>query len=96
VKDIINTLVYCGGGYSFPSSHAGNHFGLAIFLSGLFFKKFNWIFPLSIVWATIISIAQVYVGKHYPFDVLGGTIIGCIIGFIFLRIFHHFNKEIWV
>ena len=61
--------VQCGSGYSFPSSHASNHFAIGTFLFFIFLtisKKFSYFF---IVWAFLISIAQVYVGVHYPFDI---------------------------
>jgi undecaprenyl-diphosphatase len=72
--------VNCGSGYSFTSSHAANHFCLAAFLVTLFgrymkqWKHFWWL------WAALISLAQVYVGVHYPLDILGGALLGMIIG----------------
>jgi undecaprenyl-diphosphatase len=72
--------VSCGSGYSFTSSHAANHFCLAAFLTAVFGAymrrwKYAWW-----IWAALISIAQVYVGLHYPLDILGGAILGMIIG----------------
>lgn len=71
----------CGGGFSFTSSHATNHFGFAMFvfisLQPLF-KKWGYLF---FFWAATISYAQVYVGVHYPIDVLCGGILGCAIGY---------------
>jgi membrane-associated phospholipid phosphatase len=72
--------VSCGSGFSFTSSHAANHFCLAAFLVTLFgsyMKKWK---HLWWVWAALISLAQVYVGLHYPLDILGGAILGIIIG----------------
>jgi undecaprenyl-diphosphatase len=71
-------LDHCGGGFSFVSSHAANHFGLAVFF--LFFMrnikaKFFYLF-----WAAAISFSQVYVGVHYPADVLGGAMLGIVVG----------------
>ena len=80
----------CSGAYSFTSSHAANHFGMATF----FFISFrhllkNWTL-LGFFWATTIGYAQVYVGVHYPFDVLGGATIGVFIGLLTGRFF---NKQ---
>ncbi len=71
---------YCGGNGSFTSSHAANHFGMATFI---FFTlhhvlgKYSWLF---FTWAAIICYSQVYVGVHFPFDVLGGALLGIIFG----------------
>jgi membrane-associated phospholipid phosphatase len=72
--------VRCGSGYSFTSSHATNHFAMATFLFftlGSVFKKYRWILFL---WAGSISFAQVYVGVHFPLDIIAGGILGYIIG----------------
>ena len=74
-------LEQCAGGFSFTSSHAANHFGIAMFIFmtwGITQKKYTRFF---FVWAGIIAFAQIYVGVHYPLDFVGGTIIGLISGF---------------
>ena len=70
----------CGSGYSFTSSHAANHFAAAIFLIGVFGGLKRWVRPVALGWATTIAFAQVYVGVHYPGDVLCGAILGSAIG----------------
>ncbi len=70
----------CGSGYSFTSSHAANHFGVALFLIGLFGGLHRWIRPAALLWASLIALSQVYVGVHYPGDVLGGALVGAPIG----------------
>ena len=73
-------LDHCSGGYSFTSSHATNHFGVATFLFvtlGRFFG--NWKY-LIFIWAALICYAQVYVGVHYPLDVIIGALLGFTIG----------------
>jgi undecaprenyl-diphosphatase len=80
----------CSGGYSFTSSHAANHFGMAAFFfitSRQLIK--NWAL-LAFFWAAAISYAQVYVGVHYPFDVLGGALVGVFFGLV-MGVF--FNKR---
>jgi len=72
--------VPCGSGYSFPSSHATNHFGIAVFLICLFYTRWKPILPLGLAWAFIISFAQIYVGVHYPIDTFAGAILGTCIG----------------
>lgn len=71
----------CGSGYSFTSSHATNHFCIATFLITVFgsiMKRWKYLWWL---WALSISLAQVYVGVHYPTDILAGGIVGMILGF---------------
>ena len=68
-KNDITIRVRCGSGYSFTSSHATNHFAMAFFWIVLFRRKWKHILWLSILWATIIALSQIYVGVHYPFDV---------------------------
>jgi len=73
----------CGGEYGFVSSHAVNHFALATFLSLLFQKKIVFIISALILWATLISYSRIYLGVHYPGDVICGGIIGAFLGFTF-------------
>jgi len=73
-------LDHCSGGYSFTSSHATNHFGVATFLFitlGRYFGKWKY---LLFIWAALICYAQVYVGVHYPLDVVFGAFLGFTIG----------------
>jgi membrane-associated phospholipid phosphatase len=82
LKAEVNSLIACGSGYSFPSSHAANHFAIAFFLITMFYHKWKTILPLGIFWALSISFAQVYVGVHYPGDVLFGGLLGGMIGYV--------------
>lgn len=75
---------YCGSLYGFLSSHAANTFAFATFLTFLLKNKY---FSLSMFsWALLISYSRIYLGVHYPFDVLAGIIFGSIaaISFYFL------------
>jgi membrane-associated phospholipid phosphatase len=73
-------LEKCSGGYGFVSNHAANHFGMAAF----FYFSFRKIIPhfawLGFVWAGLIAYAQVYVGVHYPLDVICGALLGIFSG----------------
>ena len=82
---------YCGGNGSFTSSHASNHFGLAMF----FFITMQQLAPkfikLFFVWALIICFAQIYVGVHYPSDIVGGTILGSSTGYFVGKFYNNKN-----
>jgi membrane-associated phospholipid phosphatase len=89
--DIIR--VGCGTGYSFPSIHATDHFAMAAFLVLVFYKKWRWIALWAPLWAIIICFAQVYVGVHYPLDVISGAIFGTLIGSLFTLIFKKLQPQ---
>ena len=83
----VNVNATCRYSYSFPSSHASNHFGLVTLLIGLFnrFKTLPWK-AIFYAWAGIISFAQVYVGLHYPLDIIGGALLGIVLMRLFLNL----------
>lgn len=77
----------CGSGFSFTSSHASNHFAVATFFILTLGRIWRWSRPLWFVWAAMISIGQVYVGVHFPLDVLMGAILGGLIGYLGYRVY---------
>lgn len=79
----------CPGNPSFTSSHAVNHFCAAMFIFTTFKYKISKWWALLFAWAAIISYAQVYVGVHFPADVLCGGILGSLIGYFSGRIFNN-------
>lgn len=91
LSQILRPLIDCGGQYGFISSHATNHFGLAVMFA-YFFKQIaskpnGWLNYIFYIWAGLICYAQIYVGKHYFGDVLVGGLCGWVIGLIVLKIF---------
>lgn len=95
LREMARLLVdHCPENASFPSSHAVNHFGIATFFFftlRVYFKQWTWLFFL---WAGAICYAQVYVGVHYPGDVLGGAVLGFLLGLIptfFFRRYYNFQ-----
>jgi membrane-associated phospholipid phosphatase len=83
----IHVLVtYCPGSSSFTSSHACNHFAMATFIFSTLRRTGRW-WTAVFVWAFLISYAQVYVGVHYPMDIIGGAVIGILIGYGTSRLF---------
>ena len=71
---------YCGGKYGFISSHAANSFGITAYLSLLLGKKIKYFTLLLLTWALLISYSRIYLGAHYPGDVMIGGLWGAGIG----------------
>jgi undecaprenyl-diphosphatase len=69
---------YCRGAFGFVSGHAANTFALATFVSLLFRKR--WVTFSIIIWAIMVSYSRIYLGVHYPGDVICGAILGTILG----------------
>lgn len=85
---------YRGGDYGFVSSHASNSFAIAVFIS-LFFAR-RWLTVFMFLWAVVICYSRIYLGVHYPLDILGGAILGTAAGmfvfylerFVYLKVSH--------
>ncbi len=76
---------YRGGDFGFVSPHAANFFALVTFLGFFLREKYKWILPVMLVWATVIAYSRIYLGVHYPGDVLCGGLYGALIGYLVAR-----------
>jgi len=76
---------HCGGMYGFVSSHASNSFAMASFTFLIIRNKYYSIF--IILWASLVSYSRIYLGVHYPGDILGGMILGVVLGYLVYRLF---------
>jgi len=81
-------LISCGGGYSFTSSHATNHFAIACFFIFTIGGIFTYTRGLFLLWAASISYGQIYVGVHYPLDIIVGGLIGSLIGLVLAYLYN--------
>ncbi|MEE8185983.1 MAG: phosphatase PAP2 family protein [Thermodesulfobacteriota bacterium] len=83
----VRLLGGCGGSYSFPSSHATNIFAAMVYLS-LHYYRFS---PIFLTLAILIAFSRVYVGVHYPLDVVAGAFLGTFIALIFVKAEERFS-----
>ncbi len=84
---------YRGGRYGFISSHAANTFGTFVFLS-LLFRKYSVSLTLFL-WALLSSYSRMYLGVHYPGDILCGCLVGCLSGYIIYIIYRLLLKRMY-
>jgi undecaprenyl-diphosphatase len=86
----VHLLVPCGGGKSFPSSHAVNNFAVATLFS-FFYRRWTWAF---FTWATLVAVSRVTVGAHFPSDILGGAVLGAGVAAVVLWIWHTLGRSV--
>jgi len=82
----------CGGLYGFVSSHATNSFFVAVF-SLLFIRK-KWYSVIIICWALIVGYSRIYLGVHYPGDVICGSMLGASTGWLIFKLYTITDKQI--
>lgn len=87
---LIVRIPHCGTGFSFISNHAANHFAMATFIFLTLRTQLGQWSYLLFFWAFSVGYAQIYVGVHYPTDVVAGSLFGLLIGWLFAR---QFNKQ---
>ena len=85
-----------GGQYGFVSSHAANTFAIAAFLTAALRKKYKWMGIALYLWAFISSYSRIYIGYHYPGDILCGAVLGILVGLTLWKVFQLLIvKKIW-
>ncbi len=75
----------CGGKWGFVSSHAANSFNVAL-ISLLFIRK-RWYTISIIIWALVVGYSRIYLGVHYPGDVICGSILGAFVGWSMYKLY---------
>ncbi len=74
---------YCGGKFGYFSAHAANSFGPAMFFILLFREQVKYIGLALIIWAAVVAYSRIYIGVHFPLDVLTGMVVGTFFGWVF-------------
>ncbi|MCX2720453.1 phosphatase PAP2 family protein [Lentiprolixibacter aurantiacus] len=76
----------CGGKYGYFSAHAANSFAIALYFSYLLSTRFPFLKYLLVIWALVVAYSRIYIGVHFPLDVLTGLLIGGFFGWTFYRL----------
>lgn len=84
----------CGGRYGFISSHAANHFAIAAFMTGVLQRRPRWAALALFTWAALIAYGRVYLGVHYPADVIVGALYGSCIGALAFVLFRSLHQRL--
>jgi undecaprenyl-diphosphatase len=94
IQDVVHVVNdYRGGKYGFVSSHAANTFSVAT-ISILFLYR-NYYSLLLLLWPILVSYSRIYLGVHYPADIIGGAITGVVVAVLMYWVFLFAEKKIF-
>ncbi|WP_239020974.1 phosphatase PAP2 family protein [Pontibacter arcticus] len=82
LAQVVNIVEGCGGKFGFLSSHASTGFALAVFFSLILSGKYKYFKAVLILWAFVVSYSRIYLGVHYPGDLLGGALVGALCAYL--------------
>ncbi len=85
--------IYRGALYGFASGHAANTAGVAFFVFLLFRNTYRWIWTIFL-WAIIMSYTRIYLGVHYPGDILVGAMVGIFSSWVGFRFYEWLKTKV--
>ncbi len=86
LEGLLNLPDGAHGQFGFISSHAANHFGLAMFFALVFHRYYPKAFPWFFIFPIVVVYSRVYLGLHFPGDVICGGLLGILVGWITFRV----------
>ena len=93
LKDLFRVVKEsCGGLYSFFSAHAANSFAFATFIFFMTRKCYRKLSFVLFIWALIVSYSRIYIGVHFPLDIIFGAVYGIASGYIFYSLLKYITK----
>lgn len=92
IQVVMHHVTDCGGMYGFASSHASTSFALAIAWFSLLRRKIPQM-AFLFLWAAVYAYSRIYVGVHYPLDILVGALVGLLVGYSFVQLYYIFLKR---
>ncbi len=94
LKGLVHILRnYSGGDYGFYSGHASSSFAVTVFVICLAGRRHKWLIPLMLFFAILVSYSRIYLGVHYPGDVLAGIMAGSIYGFAIGKLYLFYKQR---
>ena len=84
---------HCGGKYSYFSGHASNSMAVAVFCGLMLKSRFKYIIFILLFWSVLMAYSRIYIGVHYPLDVVCGMLFGAFSGFTFFKLESYLQKK---
>lgn len=78
---------HCGGKFGYFSAHAANHFAVAFFFASVLKPKFRYLGIFLMFWAFLVAYSRIYIGVHFPLDVVSGAVIGLVLSGLSVKFF---------
>ena len=95
VMDLIRLVKSsCGGRYSFFSAHASTSMAIVVYFSLLLKNKIKYFPTILIIWALFVGYSRIYIGVHFPFDVLFGFVIGTLFSVLVYKALKRFYQKV--